>query len=93
MDFMEKKERDLIFFLCCDTMMLHAARSFCLNCSLTARCPPQSCQQRRIANTKVVFIGLSSCCAACLYYQSILFSEQISFNISFLLSTILLRFT
>lgn len=67
---------------CCQILLL--------NCSLTARCPPQSCHQRRIAHTKVVFVCLSSCCAACLQYQSIPFSEQISFNILFSLSKILL---
>lgn len=67
---------------CCQILLL--------NCSLTARCPPQSCHQRRIAHTKVVFVCLSSCCAACLQYQSILFSEQISFNILFSLFKILL---
>lgn len=67
---------------CCQILLL--------NCSLTARCPPQSCHQRRIAHTKVVFVCLSSCCAACLQYQSISFSEQISFNILFSLSKILL---
>lgn len=60
----EKEQRShfLLLFWYHDATYCHI---LLLNCSLTARCPPQSCHQKRIANTKVAVVCLSSCCAAC----------------------------